>query len=722
MFAEKKEEPKMLSKIFKEDETNVVTTADVTDLAWQNFWHKLKAFLYITWPSGAIHSLLMTLGIGHFIGWKKLQMTGIYFVAKGISIIAPDFEMYSNAGYNARQVAKILGAGVPWVISKLIFLFLLFSPVYLLSIRRYNKNKAQARELQRKKHLRGKQVVEAAYVLEDMIAEGIHGTLPIGCTVETYGDPNTITIEKQPTALSLLNYRKLKDVETRKKIYYWISGTQPKRVLPKRASKPYVNDFDSFWKHFYDKSIKLPTLAETEGVLFVGAPGTGKGQLMNPIVHMTANWEKYGPPQDDGSPAKPARNVYLDGKGDEYFCKVYRPERDILLNFCDVRGEVYLWNFLDEQECQLVTDCEAIAESLIPEMPKVEPFWRLAPRAIFKGLMLWCIKNNKRTLSDLYQACCVNGITMQKYLNETEGAEGARRYLEDPTSKMCQSVLSCLAQEVECLSLISKRATKEFHIDEWLDSEDGGSVFLQYPKSLRAVLRGYYTVFIDTLARKILSKTSDLSRRMFFFLDEFPTLNKCPSILEMLNQGRSKGCCLFIGIQSLAQIKSTYGEEDMHALIGGCGTKVIFNLGENFSGKYFAEFFDKQDAMKTKIGYTVKVEDEQDAKQVSLNDEERFVLKSGELTNIPRWHAFLMLRNVKHGHDLCLVQFPIVALPNKPDVPMLILRDDLYLKNRYNLKNIYQTSEDLAKENQLEAISRERGVSEVTETDNEYGI
>lgn len=711
MFNPKQEEPKMLDKIIQRDESNVVKTPDVVDLRFQAFWHELKAGFYLIMFELAIFSTLMSTAITQTVGWNKVKFTLIYLFSRIVSTIFPSFEFF---GHSTRYWTVVLSKGAWFTLAKLVLISLFCLPVFFLSWRRYNKRKTEADEMNRKKHLRGKQVVEAAYVLEDMIAEGIPGTLPIGCTVEAYDDPTKPKEEKKLTALSFFDFQTFKDKENREKFFHWVKGTKPKRVLPKKLSRAYVNSMDSFLKYYYENSIKQPTSAETEGCLVVGSIGCGKGMMMYPLTYMAHHWERFGPPQEDGSPAKPAKIVVLDRKGDEYVCKYFNPETDILFNFCDVRGEAWHWNFLDEKEAVLVTDVAAIAESLIAPMEKVEPFWRNAPRDVFKGLMLWCIKNDKRTLYDLYHACCSDGTVIQKYLNETDGADGARVYLADPTSKMCQSVLSCLVQEVECLSLISKKSGKPFNIDDWLDSDQGGTIFLQYPKSLGAVLKGYYTVFLDTLARKILSKTSDLNRRMFMFLDEFATLNKCPAILEMLNQGRSKGCCIFIILQSLAQVKLVYSEEEMHALIAGCGSKLVFNLGDNFSAKYFEEFYGKQDAMKTGIGETVKVDDEQDAKQISFKDEERVVLKAGELTNIPRFHAYLMLRT-KRGHDLTLVQFPVVSIPNKPDVPMLILRDDLYLKNRYNLKSVYESSKDFAKEKQLDEINQERGFKDISE-------
>jgi hypothetical protein len=709
----KKEEPKMLNKIFHKDTENTVTWADRIDLWVQNIFHKLKAFLYTVGLEFMIHGLLMSGVVNVIIGWKKVKLTAIYCAAKFISFFFPSFAFF---GHSSRYWAQLLSKGAWFTIGKLTLFAVLFSPIFFLSWRRYNKRNTEADELNRDLHLRGKQIKEPAHVLEDMIAEGIPGTLPIGCTVESYDDPNIIK-EIEPSVFTLAYYRQLRVQESREQFIHWLKGTKPKRKKPKKIGEPYVNTFESFYEHFYEKSIKLPRMAETEGVLIVGAPGTGKGQIFNPMSFIAANWEKYGPKREDGSPALPARNIYLCDKGDEYFCTLYNPEKDILLNFCDVRGEMYLWNFIDEKELVLITDAEAIAESMIPplDIPGADEIWRDAPRCIFMGLILWCVKNNKRTLADLYIVFCADSVTIQKYINETEGAESAKRYLEEPTGKLCQSVMSCLAKEVKCLSLINSNATKQFNIDEWLESEDGGSVFLQFPESLKPVLKGYYTVFIDTLARKILSKESNLKRRMFMFLDEFSGLNKCPAIIKMLQKGRSKGCCIFIGLQSLSQMRQTWGEEGMSLLIGGCGTKVIFNLGENFSSEYFEKFYGKADTMKTNLGYTVKVEDEQDAKQVSLRAEDKFVMPSGLLTDLPRFHAILMLRSIKRGHDVTLVQFPIVSLPNKPDVPMLILREDLYLKNKYNLKSVYETSDDFEKETQLKELAIEFDTVDSTE-------
>lgn len=439
-------------------------------------------------------------------------------------------------------------------------------------------------------------------------------------------------------------------------------GDMPVGVAVETEPEPIT--YEQYLRRYKNSIVPILKSLENKGVLFCGQPGSGKGLFMTPIIKRC--YEKQ------------SKGIIYDAKGDEYFCRFFDPQRDILLNFLDVRGEEYLWNFFDEIE--VITEVNEIAESLVPPMERVDPFWYNAPRDILAGLILWCVKYNKKTYADLWQAITAPAEQIQEMLNNTQGAEKGRRYLEDPTSKMCQSVLSVLVQQTTCFSLMSRNPSKVFRIDDWIDSGEG-FIYLTNPKSLRATLRGFYTLFIDTLARKCLSKQSDLSRRVFFFLDEFATLNKCMSVLEILNQGRSKGMATFIGIQDLAQLDQIWGDKERRAILTGCGTKLIFGVGDSDTAEYFAKLFGKKEETNSEKNYTVKANDSGSGDGIGImnREKEKDLVLASQITGLPERKAFLMMR----GFPLTVVEFPIVVIPNKPEVPMLMLRKDLYLSEMF---------------------------------------
>ncbi len=68
------------------------------------------------------------------------------------------------------------------------------------------------------------------------------------------------------------------------------------------------------------------------------------------------------------------------------------------------------------------------------------------------------------------------------------------------------------------------------------------------------------SLFIDFMGRKLLSLDDDENRSIYFILDEFGTLQKMPTIVDILTQARSKGGRVFLGTQDFSKIDEIYGK------------------------------------------------------------------------------------------------------------------------------------------------------------------
>lgn len=83
-------------------------------------------------------------------------------------------------------------------------------------------------------------------------------------------------------------------------------------------------------------------------------------------------------------------------------------------------------------------------------------------------------------------------------------------------------------------------------------------------------------------------------------LDELPTLF-LPQLPNWLNENREDGFVGLLGYQNMAQIEKSYGKETTRFILGGTGTKIIFNPRDSESAKVFAEYLGERDvAFKSK--------------------------------------------------------------------------------------------------------------------------
>lgn len=89
-----------------------------------------------------------------------------------------------------------------------------------------------------------------------------------------------------------------------------------------------------------------------------------------------------------------------------------------------------------------------------------------------------------------------------------------------------------------------------------------------------------------TVARAIAKKRKD---PLIVVLDEVPSLY-LPDLFKWLNESRSEGFCGILGWQNMGQLEKYYGKEVAKTMLGACGTKFIFNPGEEESARLFSAY------------------------------------------------------------------------------------------------------------------------------------
>jgi type IV secretory pathway TraG/TraD family ATPase VirD4 len=89
-----------------------------------------------------------------------------------------------------------------------------------------------------------------------------------------------------------------------------------------------------------------------------------------------------------------------------------------------------------------------------------------------------------------------------------------------------------------------------------------------------------------TVAKAIAKKRQD---PLVVVLDEVPSLY-LPDLFRWLNESRSEGFCGILGWQNMGQLEKYYGKEVAKTMLGACGTKFIFNPGEEESARLFSAY------------------------------------------------------------------------------------------------------------------------------------
>ncbi|NPU99952.1 MAG: type IV secretion system DNA-binding domain-containing protein [Brevinematales bacterium] len=146
------------------------------------------------------------------------------------------------------------------------------------------------------------------------------------------------------------------------------------------------------------------------------------------------------------------------------------------------------------------------------------------------------------------------------------------------------------------------RGKERFTIYDWVHGCDNpgkkSTIFITSISTQEASLKPLLSLFIELLVKETLALEENLSRRMFFILDELGTLQKLDKLISALNQGRSKGMSVYIAIQDFGQLDDIYGEHHTKSIINNCNTKCVFAVTEPRTSRFFEEMFGRSEIMQ----------------------------------------------------------------------------------------------------------------------------
>lgn len=141
---------------------------------------------------------------------------------------------------------------------------------------------------------------------------------------------------------------------------------------------------------------------------------------------------------------------------------------------------------------------------------------------------------------------------------------------------IASSVLATLGQFTSSFTQPEVAQPGWLSVRKWLvdPATDGQAMFLVNPANYATRYQSYYTVVLDLMLKEMISIPTDITRRVWFFIDEFGSLFKLDSVIRLLAEGRSKGACTVIGVQDRAQLKGQY-QDEVGTLLNNCNSKVV---------------------------------------------------------------------------------------------------------------------------------------------------
>jgi len=412
--------------------------------------------------------------------------------------------------------------------------------------------------------------------------------------------------------------------------------------------------------------IKTPVDDETKHFFIVGRTGSGKTQTLKRVVtHLQTIGSKI---------------ILYDNKGD-YIPTNYKKEKDIIFNPIDERSAH--WTIFND--CTSKMDIEqVICHGMIPGSGgSRDPFWANASREVFRGILYYCYRNKMYSNEKIWDVLSSGASKIVKILNTIPEGRTGREMILDSSSKQTQGIMAMLLQYTAILELMATE-DGDFSIRKWLHDPKPGTLFLVNHSKSKDVLKPILTLLLEMASHEVLSMPDDYNRRIYFFLDEFGSLNNMSSIIELLTRARSKGASVWIGTQEIGQIEKVYGKESRQSIVNGCASKLILSIAEPETAKYFSEAIGQIEVLESSESMSMGPSDVRDGLTFTRASKTKPLVLPSVFQQFPDMEGILKLSN----YDYCKVKVPYVSY--KVLNEYLEIRNDMLLKNLIEKVDVYK--------------------------------
>jgi type IV secretory pathway TraG/TraD family ATPase VirD4 len=402
-------------------------------------------------------------------------------------------------------------------------------------------------------------------------------------------------------------------------------------------------------------TVKMPRAEEVKHTFIIGRPGSGKTQLLTPILKRLKQ--------------RGERAVVYDYKGD-YVAKFYNPAADLIFNPLDRRSVG--WNVFNEVTTPM--DIEAMGFSLIPPAAaRSDPFWSDAARGVFSGILHYLYAQKETANRAIWEQLTADSAQIAACLKSVAGGEAGFRYIEDAGSRQAMGVLAVMMQHTRCFEYMAG-IDGDFSIGDWIENGHG-MIFITNYADVQGALRPILSLFIDLLARRLLSMADDYNRRIFFLLDEFGTLQRLDAMVNLLTGSRSKGGSIFLGVQDIGQIDRLYSKDTRMSIVNACGNAVIFAVADPDNARYLSSKISDTEYTEMEKSYSMGVEDFRDGVNLSQRKRKEPLFLPADLMSLPDMTGIVKFAN----HDYLKTTLSYTAV--KDVTSAFELRPDLRMEN-----------------------------------------
>lgn len=285
-----------------------------------------------------------------------------------------------------------------------------------------------------------------------------------------------------------------------------------------------------------------------------------------------------------------------------------------------------------------------MAEALIPAESATDHFWVQAARVIF-STTAFLMKNDKdRSTQKLLDYLINKDIEqLQEYLKGT----GAATLINSKIEKMALSLKAEIAAYLKSLRFLQgldKENKNKFSIKDWIQNEDTNSwLFISSNAKQHGSLKPLISMWLAMASIHLLSLPEDYNRRIWFVVDEMPTLNRLPYLPETVAEVRKFGGCFVIGMQSYAQLDKTYGRDAAREIFDLLNTRFFFRSPSAEMAKLVSVELGEQEVDDLRENYSYGANTIRDGISIGRQKTTKSIVSFPEIMNMQNLSCYLRL-------------------------------------------------------------------------------
>lgn len=332
--------------------------------------------------------------------------------------------------------------------------------------------------------------------------------------------------------------------------------------------------------------VPVPAQLEAQHFLFSGTTGTGKTQAINAVLR---------------SVRKRGHRAIIADPGGGFYSRFGQPG-DVLLNPFDARSVA--WSIFAELKAPY--DADRLARALIPDGHGNAAEWTHYAQSLTAAVLRSMHRYEDRSIEKL--VWWLTAAEPKELATLVEGTPAAALTARG-NEKMLGSTRGVLSSHLGALPYLQDSG--DFSVRDWVRNErgDDGWLFVTYRDDQMGLLQSLVATIIELAIVEGLSLSEDQNRGLWYVMDEVDSLGKVTSLRGGLTKLRKYGGRCILGLQTVSQLRYTYGNDEAQTLLANCSTKLILRAGDSETARSMEDELGQQEIDRLTVSKSKKSTD-----------------------------------------------------------------------------------------------------------------